>query len=405
MKYILVVGALVGVAIHVGCAAATAFSPFTPPQRARASSDAASGESSTLIMSPSKDQQSPVRFTGSLDELSRNIFTTDSYSPRQLLEAGEATTDARAKAALLGTALYRSTVRRGDWVSKGVALLSPEEVNQIQSIPGVIAVRDMLEQTQKISRSQKGTKRVAAFQRLSQDIFTQQVAAQVKTQLATVADELSSPPVRPRGGSGALLDDAASAGSSSGRSTPAGSGAPGDSRRSSISSTNGVVGSRRPSLTDEDEVQHADDADARLGAAQGNPGPQLKLGVTTTPEISQASVSVPDSAAGVSETPRSYGQAGALAIPPALLAAMWGWLLASRQGRGVLRPIKKLFTRQGRASLTPQARHEAIEDLIALLGLNIAGGLSAGYGVYKAHQTYQHNKRLRSKPGVALSVG
>jgi hypothetical protein len=95
--------------------------------------------------------------------------------------------------------------------------------------------------------------------------------------------------------------------------------------------------------------------------------------------------------------PKGYGPAVGFAVPTAFAAAVWGWLLATKQGRELLGSMRKLLTKKGRASLTHQQKREALEDLLVLLGTSVIGVGSGVYAASQAVQTYKHNKSLSSQ--------
>jgi hypothetical protein len=90
--------------------------------------------------------------------------------------------------------------------------------------------------------------------------------------------------------------------------------------------------------------------------------------------------------------PKNYKAAFGFAVPAAIVGAIWLWLAATKQGRELLGSMRKLFTKKGRASLTPQQKREAIEDLVTLAVTSSLGVASGGYAAYSARKTYTHNK-------------
>jgi|GEM_PF-5636001 len=92
--------------------------------------------------------------------------------------------------------------------------------------------------------------------------------------------------------------------------------------------------------------------------------------------------------------PKNYKAAFGFAAPAAIVGAIWVWLAATKQGRELLGSMRKLFTKKGRASLTPQQKREAIEDLVTLAVTSGLGVVSGGYSLHNARKTYKHNKSL-----------
>ncbi len=92
--------------------------------------------------------------------------------------------------------------------------------------------------------------------------------------------------------------------------------------------------------------------------------------------------------------PKNYKAAFGFAVPAAIVGAIWVWLAATKQGRELLGSMRKLFTKKGRASLTPQQKREAIEDLVTLAVTSGLGVASGGYALHSARKTYTHNRNL-----------
>jgi hypothetical protein len=335
----------------------------------------------------------------------QDIFSDSGLAPSILKKSALNEQNPQRKALYAGMALYREQNPR-------TKQLTFQDEQQLQAIPGAVAVLNIANITAKKTLG-KNTERVRQFEALSFDTVAARSAPSVSDTGMTLASTSPSPASSGGGTAGA--------GGPGGGPAGAGTGAGGGPAVAAPQTPVRVHDSSNIRGADSDDFEnmaaHLSSRNQHSGAPQaaGAPaGPLVEERATTPPPVTDpAAPLVGDDPATdpqrqpivpASVEPKNYKAAFGFAVPAAIVGAIWVWLAATKQGRELLGSMRKLFTKKGRASLTPQQKREAIEDLVTLAVTSGLGVASGGYALYSARKTYTHNRNLpraRRRPARA----